>query len=288
MSTETDTRATHKHEDEEKKGDLDVLVGYVRDNPILSIGVVVFVCMCVMVGSLLRVQAAINNRERTTQYARALEFDDPALRVDALNEFVAEANALEAEALYMQGESAYQAEDHATATEAFERLRAEFPEFAFVPDAVEGLGFVAEDQENYDDALARYEEVLSKWPNSFAGRRQQFNIARCQEGKGALPEAIEAYRQQLTLFPGSNMARRAQLALDRLRTDNPELFASELETGPEIEAPEEEKNIIDRALPKPVLTIENEETALKPLGSEMSAAEDERDVPNESDEPIKD
>ena len=109
----------------------------------------------------------------------------------------------------------------------------------FVPDAVEGLGAIAENAAQYDKAIASYKEIIEKWPTSFAKRRQQLNIARCQEAAGNLKDAVPAYKAQADEFPGSSFEKDAKTALDRLRASNPDLFPKEEpapETTPALEA----------------------------------------------------
>ena len=102
----------------------------------------------------------------------------------------------------MRGEALLSVRDYPAATTAFTELRETYPNFPFVPDAVEGLGFVEEDQGNTDAAVDVYREVIEKWPNTPAGRRQPFNIARCLESSDDVEGAVQYYREQLAVFPG--------------------------------------------------------------------------------------
>lgn len=214
-------------EEGEQKGDLLALLNHAKENPILySVGIG-FVAFCALFGTLFRMQSAEDERELTARYARALEPTDPAEMVTGLEVLANEDSSRTADALYMLGESAYAAGDLDKAGEAFARLRDEFSDFEYTPSAVEGLGFIAQENENYDEAVARFQEVQEKWPTDFAGRRQGYNLGRAQERGGNYEEAIAAYRNQLEIFPASNVARRAQNALDRLRTERPEFFEQE-------------------------------------------------------------
>ncbi len=158
-----------------------------------------------------------------TAYAQALEAHEPAEQAEKLEAAAAE-GAVSHEVLYMMAESAIKAGEYDKAKAAFERLRAEYPNSRFVPDAVEGLGFIAQENEQYETALEAYNEVLEKWPQSFAARRQALNIARLHEERGDLEQAVAAYEEQTLVFPGSHAAMEAGAALERLRAAQPELF----------------------------------------------------------------
>lgn len=210
--------------DEEPKGDFQALLRHMQENPLAYAASVIFVVVCGFLGVFYRMYSEENQREIGTRYAKAMELEEPGERAQALGELAASKSVLTPELLYMQGESAYKAEDHNLARAAFERLRSEYPDYEFVSDAVEGLGFISENKKKYQEALAAYEEVLSKWPASPSGLRQPLNIARCKEHLEDYEGAIAAYRDQLSIFPGSNTARRAQEALNRMRLSHGDLF----------------------------------------------------------------
>ena len=177
------------------------------------------------------------NRETYTTYAKALEAEGPAEQAEEL-ESAASTNPAAPEILYMMGESAIKAGEYDKAKSALERLRQEHPESRFVPDAVEALGFIAQENEDFEAALKAYNEITEKWPLSFAARRQPLNIARVYQAQGNLEAAIEAYRDQSEQFPDSSVAKEAEAALAELRESNPDLFPEPVseETPPEGEA----------------------------------------------------
>lgn len=209
---------------EEKKGDFEALLDSVQENPLLYGAFVAFILVCGLAGVVYRVHARDVEREVATEYLHALDAETPAEQAEALEALATGKSGLAAEALYMQGEAAYRADDREGAAAAFKRLRETFPDSPFTPDAVEGLGAIEEDRNSFDEALARYREVLDTWPGSFTAKRQPFNIGRCQERAGNHAEAVEAFRDQLDLFPGSTVAGHAQHKLDRLRVSHPGLF----------------------------------------------------------------
>ena len=211
----------------ETKADLTAFVDHVRDNPVLYVAAVAFLIVCVIVGVAYRAYRAEAEQAGATAYARALDTEVPAARVDALAEFSAGPDWLEAESLYMAGEAAFDVGDLDKAKTLFEQLRAEHPDYEFTPDAVEAMGFIAEENGDHAAAIAHYEEIGQVWPDAFAARRQPMNIGRANEATENYEAAVAAYREQLDIFPGSNVATRAQQALDRLRETHPALFPEE-------------------------------------------------------------
>lgn len=211
-------------ETETRKGDLRSLADHARENPALYVAAVVFIVAAGAAGAFYRIYQSHLESVAATEYARAIDIEDPAARAEALRDTSQRKSGLQDEILYMSGEAAFGAGNHEKAVEAFERLQRDFPNSLFTPAAVEGLGYVAEDKKDYAAALARYREVLDKWPESFAGRRQPGNIGRCQEKNGDFEAAKQAYNDQLEIFPGSHEALNAELALDLLEIEHPDLF----------------------------------------------------------------
>jgi TolA-binding protein len=209
------------------KNDWQRLEAHVLQNPklyLIGVGVVI---VCVFAGMAFRSYTAGQQQEINTTLAKALQNEDPALRVTELDAATKASGDTGARALYLQAEAAYQAKQADKAKELFANLRQKYPTSEYVPASVEALGNIAENAEAYDDAIARYREVLDKWPTDFAARRQQLNVARCLERQNKLSEAITAYKAQLDAFPESNAATDAQTALDRLKAAHADLFPAE-------------------------------------------------------------
>ena len=211
------------------KGDWHDLADRISENPLLYIGAVLFVIVAALAGWLIRVYQTASNQEFATEYARALEADDEAAIITALEPLANE----KAEALYMLAETAFASGDFEAAKEAFLRMQSEHPDSPHVPDAVEGLGFIAENNGEFDEAKRRYQEIMDKWPASFAAKRQQFNIGRCEEAAGNNEAAIDAYRAQTLAFPNSRVANRASSMMARLQA---ELGPVETEADAELES----------------------------------------------------
>jgi len=213
----------HAHE---VKNDWQRLVENIRDYPVLWGAGVLFVVVCLVAGLAYRMNTANRTVDATTQFARAVTTEDPALRTTQLEQ-LSQGGPLAADAVYLAGEAAYQAKDYAKAKAFFQQLRTDFPQSKFAPDAVEGLGFISENEGDPDGALAAYNEVIEKWPGSVARRRQELNIARVQEQKGNLKEAVDAYKFHSENYPESNFMPEVDKALDRLKQTHPELFPAE-------------------------------------------------------------
>ena len=213
----------HKPVEEQPKGDFAALADHAAENPWLYIGSVVVILLCVAVGVMFRLHMRSVDKDVATAYARALDHDEPADVIEALKPLAEESSDVAVEVLYVLGEKSYGAEDYEGARAAFERLRTEHSDSPLVSNAVEGLGFIAIDENDYAQAIGYFQEIQKNWPDSFAAQRQPYNIARSHEWAGQLEEAVAAYSEQTLVFPDSNVARNAQTALDRLRQAHPEL-----------------------------------------------------------------
>lgn len=217
---------------EEPASDWTALGRHVQDRPGLYIGAIAFVLIVLAATGIYRAVQASTLRTASTEYAAALAMEDPAARATALAAVAKSGSQFAARALYLQGESALDAGNREEARAAFEELRDRFPTFEFVPDAVEGLGFINEDTGQFASARTLYQEVAAKWPESAAALRQPYNIARSYEGEANLSSAVEQYRKQIETFPGSTVSVRAQQRLDELRESNPDLFPAEQPVEP--------------------------------------------------------
>ena len=209
------------------KSDWEKLLDQIKEKPLLYGACAAFLVLCVFAGLAYRFGGEAKVRNAADQYLRALDNEDSKLRSAELEKLTEQKGPLAVQELYMAGESAIDAKEYAKAKEIFERLRQEYPDSPFTPDAVDGLGFLAENEGQYDAALAIYTEIVTKWPNSLSMRRQNLNIGRCQERLGKLDAAIVAYKAQVDAFPNSGSEVTAKAELERLRRTNPELFPVE-------------------------------------------------------------
>lgn len=236
------------HHEEHPQHDLDALLEHIKRNPLLYIAGVAFILLAVVAGFLVQASNVAQDREASAQYLQALRTEDPVLRVAELEAVAGTGSRRTDSALYLAAESAYRAQNAEQAKALFERLRNEFPDSRHVADAVEGLGFIAENAGEPAQALAYYQEIVEKWPLAFAARRQEFNIGRVREQLGEFQAAAEAYRSQVLSFPESSVAARAQQALDALLAAHPEVVLPDLapvEASAAEEAPAEEAVVIE-------------------------------------------
>jgi len=216
-----DVRAAHSDQPEEVRRVLE----HLQENWKLYVAGTVFLVLAIVAGILMRISAGIANREAATQYAVAvIESEEPAVQIAELQRLTERRTPWTEEQLYLLGETALQEEDYEQAEQALARLREEFPQSRHLPDATEALAFLAERRGDLEAALAGYRQVMDQWPNTFAGRRQPYNIARVHEEQGDLEGAAAAYQQQMEMFPGSQISQRADDALARLHSVHPELF----------------------------------------------------------------
>ena len=228
MATTPKTGGAGVPQQEEQSNPFQALWKHMQANPFHYIGGGGFVMAVLLFTGLYQIAEESNDRHLASAYAEAVLREDPEERAEALAPLAAENTHIAPYALYMRGEALLSVRDYPAATAAFTELRETYPDFPFVPDAVEGLGFVEEDQGNTDAAVDVYREVFEKWPNTPAGRRQPFNIARCLESSDDVEGAVEYYREQLEVFPGSTVGIAAQQRLIALRSTHPDLFEDEL------------------------------------------------------------
>jgi len=213
---------------EAPKGDWRDLAERIAENPLLYVGAGIFIIIAATSGWLIRVYQNSVNQDFATEYAQAFDADDKAGIISALEPLAEQKH----EALYMLGETAYTTGDFETAKDAFTRMRQDHPDSPFVADSVEGLGFIAENNADYDEAKRLYQDVIDNWPKSFAAKRQQFNIGRCEEAAGNPEAAIDAYRAQTLAFPNSRVATRANSLMAQLQA---KLGPVETETDSELQ-----------------------------------------------------
>lgn len=219
------------------RSDWYALVASVRENPWAYLGGLLFVIAVIVIVVIFRQVSERQVRKENSALAQALSEEDPTLRLDRLTKLAA-SDSVTDEAVYMLGETAFDAQNYDQARQAFERVRDQYPQSQYVPTAVEGLADIAFESGDYDAALQRYQEIRDRWPTSFAARRQPLNIGRTYEKLNRPEDAITAYQEQVTAFAGSVTASMAEQALDRLRGSHPELFPEEAPATPAVESSE--------------------------------------------------
>ncbi len=160
------------------------VIQHARENPTTYATAIAFAILCASIGGFYSLHAKFSDREAMTEYAKALETDDPALQAAALERLAERDTRWTAEVAYVMGEAAIRAEEYKKAEEAFTRVREEFGDSQYAPLAADGLAFLAENRGDFEEALGKYREVAENWPDTFAGWRQYLNIGRVHESLG--------------------------------------------------------------------------------------------------------
>lgn len=212
---------------EQVESELTNLIYHVKENPMLYAAGVLFVIVCLLASVMYRAGVSRSRIEAATTYAKAMDNPDPVLRAGALKGVVEGGGLMAAQAAYMMGEAYYESGNADEAGKAWEQIRANYADSQYVPDAIEGLGNIAENKGDFNGALALYKEIREKHPESFTAVRQLYNIGRCQEALGQVKEAVASYQEQVTLLADSGVSAQAQAALDRLQKSNPDLFPAQ-------------------------------------------------------------
>ncbi len=200
-----------------------------KENKYLYIFSVVFILLCVIVGLSYGSYKGSKSKDVMTRYANAILKEDLQQKLDALKPLMDVESPLTPEILYVYAETAFALGKVDEAETVWKKLCEKYPQSEWVPNAREGLGYLEELRKNYDSAINIYKEIKEKWSNSFIAKRQSFNIGRVLEAKNDLQGAIEAYKKQQEEFPDSSIANKAKNALEKIKSEHPELFPEEKE-----------------------------------------------------------
>jgi TolA-binding protein len=221
----------------QKRGsDLTALALHIRDHWQMYAAAAAVIVVAAFAGMLYNVARTARTTEVATAYVKALEEQEPAARLAALEKVEADGTPLEAELKYMIGEAAYDAGQIDKAEAAFQAV-IDSGDDTFAAPALEGLGYIREDQGKNQEALELYQRIQREYTRSATAERQLLNIGRVQEKLGNFEEAEKAYSDALTLFAQSSVVANAQEALDKLRAAHPELAADDAALAPETPAP---------------------------------------------------
>ncbi|MBE7466033.1 MAG: tetratricopeptide repeat protein [Planctomycetes bacterium] len=109
--------------------------------------------------------------------------------------------------LYYAGESAYALKRGPAAEAHWKRLETLFPESKLLPDAAEGLGWIAFERQAYDAALAQFKRTAETPEHPKAGA-SQLMVARSLAQLGKRPEALAAL-EGVAKRPGGGEQARA-------------------------------------------------------------------------------
>jgi outer membrane protein assembly factor BamD len=82
-----------------------------------------------------------------------------------------------AEELFKKAENQYANKDYKQALESYERLKSAFPDFKRLPHAYMRIGDCLFNQNNYEQAIARYLQFIELYPAHQEASRAKFNVA---------------------------------------------------------------------------------------------------------------
>ena len=128
--------------------------------------------------------AVIKEREKASSYAEAALVEDPVERLVKYEDVMDSLGKWTPEALYRMGETAIEAESYDKAEEAFNKLVADYPDSDFVPNAVDGLAFLAWNKGDLEGALKGYEQVAQNWPGEFVWTSCTLRDRKCPGRNG--------------------------------------------------------------------------------------------------------
>lgn len=207
--------------------DTKALVDHIAENPLLYAAAAGFVVLCVIAGIFIVFSRQSAARAELTQLGRAVVNDDPALQAAQLEPLSRGPGDIAATAAYLAGEAEIKAQNYAKAEEYLQRVVNEFADSEYAPNAMEALGFLAENRGDYEAALQRYQQINEKWPDSFMARVAPARVGRVLENLDREKEAVDAYCDQFRRFPRSWTTSTAMSAIDSLaKSDNAEVAAA--------------------------------------------------------------
>lgn len=207
--------------------DTKALVDHIAANPLLYAAAAGFVVVCVIAGVFIVLSRQSAARAEITQLARAVVNEDPALQAAQLEPLSGESGDTAAMAAYLAGEAEIRAQNYAKAEEHLQRVVSDFADSEYAPNAMDALGFLAENRGDYEAALQRYQQINEKWPDSFMARVAPARVGRVLENLDREKEAVDAYCDQFRKFPRSWTTTTAMSSIDSLtKSDNAEVAAA--------------------------------------------------------------
>ncbi len=99
---------------------------------------------------------------------------------------------------YLMAQEKLDAKQYAAANRLFAEFLAKYPLDERVPDILLLMNRKAVEEQKWDEAIAGWRRIVSKYPDSEAASQSQFDIAETLETKlGKLEEALEEYRKTM-------------------------------------------------------------------------------------------
>lgn len=201
---------------------------HLEENIKLYVAGTLFVILCLAIGGFIQMYRAVQDREATTRLAEVIMVEDAEERLEQFDEVTGNVGRWNAEARYLQGETALEAGKLAEAKEAFDAVLKDFDKSEFAAPAQDGLAFILSEEGKNEEALAAYEQLNQEWPSAFVSRRSFLAKGELLEKMDRPADAVAAYQRQRDLFPESSAARYAESALDKLLEAHPELVPDDV------------------------------------------------------------
>ncbi|MFP4501638.1 MAG: tetratricopeptide repeat protein, partial [Candidatus Hydrogenedentota bacterium] len=286
--------------------DVQALAERVRENPLIAVATVGFLALVLAVGLLIMVANHASTVEANTDFADALQTEDPALRLTQLERVAKQQDTHSATAAYLAGETAIRAQQYEEARANFERVLDEHGDSEYAPRAAEGLAFLLENDGKLEEALAAYQQIIEDYPDSYTATTLPRHIGALLEELDRPKEAIEFYMEQFRRFPkgqvtaeamqaistlqesgSAEVSEAAEAAFKTLSEESPERFQQEFSHF--YVAPEDDQELVDEDLLSPEAEPTAEEAPAEDAPAEEAPAEEApaEDAPAE-DAPAED
>ena|GEM_PF-3573454 len=120
-------------------------------------------------------------------------------------------------ALYYLGDAYYGDGQYDLARESYEQYLQRYPRGQFAPNAQEGIGYVAESEGKFGEAIGHYMKLAETYGDSYVAQHAWYSIGRCHEQGGEWAAAVDAYEKQLSLHPMSVWTGKAETRLGEIR-----------------------------------------------------------------------
>jgi TolA-binding protein len=95
-----------------------------------------------------------------------------------------------------------------------------YPEGGFLPEVYSELGFLNEEEGDYDEAFSYYSKVFYDFNNNYLAPVSMMNAARVSKESGDDKKAVEIYESLISFYPWSSFAEEAAAEIRKLRKPN--------------------------------------------------------------------
>ncbi|MBI4532171.1 MAG: tetratricopeptide repeat protein [Candidatus Latescibacteria bacterium] len=105
----------------------------------------------------------------------------------------------------------------AVAEKSLRRFLDRYPKDQRCDDALWWIGWIAQNRGNPQEAIARYEELIGKYPESEFSHKAQFLVGFIyEEMLTDYPRAKDAYQKVIDHYPESSLAEQAKFSIQHL------------------------------------------------------------------------